>query len=54
MYRSTVRAHGNVCTIRRWGEGRKVKLSALKYAMPNNGGIDLTGLEGAPKFRTDS
>ncbi|MDQ0878815.1 hypothetical protein QFZ77_007474 [Paenibacillus sp. V4I3] len=36
------------------GERRKVKIFSMKYAMPNNGGIDLTGLEEAPKFRTDS
>ncbi|WP_171645676.1 hypothetical protein [Paenibacillus phytorum] len=54
MYRSKVRACGNVCTIKRWGEWRKVKLSPMKYAMPNNGGIGLTGLEEAPKFRKDS
>jgi hypothetical protein len=51
MYRSKVRAWGNACTIKRWGEWRKVKLYPMKYAMPNYGGINLTGLEEAPKFR---
>ncbi|GGA14984.1 hypothetical protein GCM10008018_69810 [Paenibacillus marchantiophytorum] len=54
MYRSTVRACVNACTIKRWGEWRKVKLYPMKYAMPNYGGINLIGLEEAPKFRTDS
>jgi len=26
----------------------------LKYAIPNKGGIQLTGLQEAPTFRTDS
>ncbi|GFZ92708.1 hypothetical protein GCM10008018_43970 [Paenibacillus marchantiophytorum] len=54
MYRSKVRAYGNICTIKRWGERRKVRISSMKYAMSNNGGIGLTGLEEAPKSRKNS
>ncbi|WP_144028629.1 hypothetical protein [Paenibacillus ferrarius] len=54
MYSSKVRACGNICTIKRWGERRKVRIFPMKYAMPNNGGIGLTGLEEAPKSRKNS
>ncbi len=54
MYRSKVRTYGNKCTIKRWGGRRKAKIFSMKYAMPNNGGIGLTGLEEAPKSRKNS
>jgi hypothetical protein len=43
MYGSKVRTYRNIWTIKRWGEWRKVKMFPMKYAMPNNGGIKLTG-----------
>ena len=51
MYGSKVRTYGNIWTIKRWGEWRKVRIFPMKYAMPDNGGIQLTGSEGAPKSR---
>lgn len=54
MYRSKVRTYGNIRTIKRWGEWRKVRFSSMKYAMPNHGGIQLTGLEEALKSTTES
>jgi hypothetical protein len=32
---------------------RKVKIFPMKYAMLNDGGIQLTGSEEAPKFRME-
>jgi len=52
MYRSKIGTYGNIWTIIRWGEWCKVKIIPLKYAMPNYGGIQLTGLQEAPKSRT--
>ena len=50
-YGSKVRTLGNLCTIQRWGEWCKVKMHPLKYTIPNNGGIQFTGLKEAPTFR---
>lgn len=50
-YRSKVRTWGNLCTIQWWGERCKVKMHPLKYTIPNNGGIQFTGLKEAPTFR---
>jgi len=53
MYGSKVRTYGNIRTIKRWGEWRRVKISSMKYVMPDNGGIQLTGLEEAPTSRKE-
>jgi hypothetical protein len=54
MYGLKLEHRESLCTIKRWGEWRKVKMCPMKYAMPNNGGIQLTGSQGAPKSRTYS
>jgi len=51
-YGSKKITYGNICTIIRWGEWRAVKIHPMKHAIPNYGGIRLTGSQETPKFRT--